>query len=153
VALAGCNHKEEKDMIELFYNKIHMKQRKVDFLFDLGSQSNLISSQLVENLGLETQDHMHPYPLGWVRQDVELKVRKECKFKYDINQNFVDEVFAYVVPLDICEVILGSPYFYVRDVIFIRRVNQYRIVKDGKLYAINAHKKKTRSSLRSTLSG
>jgi len=101
-------------------------------LFNIGSQSNLISAQLVEKLGFENQYHIYPYPLGWVRQDVKLKVIKQCKFKSDTNQNFVDEVFAYVVPLDICEVILGSPYFYVRDVIFIRTMNQYRIVKDGK---------------------
>jgi hypothetical protein len=87
---------------------------------------------LVENLGLETQDHLQPYPLGWVRKDVELKVRKQCKFKFSINQNYVDEVVAYVVPLDVCGVILGSPYLYVRDAIFRRRANQYRLVKEGK---------------------
>jgi hypothetical protein len=32
--------------------------------------------------------------------------------------NFVDEVVANVVPLDVCGVILGSPYLYVRDAIF-----------------------------------
>jgi hypothetical protein len=120
VALVGCNHKEEKEMTELFYIKIHMKQSKVDCLFDPGSQSNLISAQLVEKFGLETQDHPHPYRLGWVRQDVELKVSKQCKFKFVINPNFVDEVVEYVVPLDICGVILGSPYLYVRDAIFRR---------------------------------
>jgi hypothetical protein len=146
VALVSCSHKEEKVMTELFCIKIHMKQSKVDCLFDPGSQSNLISTQLVEKLGLETQDHPHPYPLGWVRKYVELKVRKQCKFKFSINQNFVDEVVANVVPLDICGVILGSPYLYVRDAIFRRRENQYRLVKDGK-YAINAQKDKAKLSL------
>jgi hypothetical protein len=64
VALVGCNHKEEKAMTELFCIKYHMKQSKVDCLFDPGSQSNLIYAQLVEKLGLETQDHLHPYPMG-----------------------------------------------------------------------------------------
>jgi hypothetical protein len=54
---------------------------------------------------------------------VELKVSKQCKFKFSINQNFVDEVVADVVPLDICGVILGSPYLYARDAIFRRREN------------------------------
>jgi hypothetical protein len=51
-------------MIELFCIKIHLKQSKVDFLFNPGSQSNLISTQLVENIGMETQDIPHPYPMG-----------------------------------------------------------------------------------------
>jgi hypothetical protein len=76
VVLVGCSHKEEKVMIGLFCFEIHMKKNKVDCLFDPGSQSKLISTQLVEKLGLETQDHPHQYPLGWVRQDVELEVSK-----------------------------------------------------------------------------
>jgi hypothetical protein len=54
-----------------------MKQSKVDCLFNLGSQSNLIYVKIVEKLGPETQYHLHPYPLGWVKQDVELKVSKQ----------------------------------------------------------------------------
>ena len=110
-------------MTKLFCIKIHMKKSKVDCLFDLGSQSNLIFEKLVEKIRLESQDHPHPYPLRWVRKYLELKVSKQCRFKFAINQNFVDEVFSNVIPLDICGVILGIPYFYVRDNIFIRRVN------------------------------
>jgi hypothetical protein len=51
-------------MSESFCIKIHMKQRKVDCLFDPSSQSKLISTQLVEKLGMETQYHPHPYSLG-----------------------------------------------------------------------------------------
>ena len=103
--------------------------------------------QLVERLGIETQENPHPYPLGRVRKDVELKVSKQCKFRFSINQNFVDEVVADVVPLDICGVILGIQYLYMRDSIFRRRHNHYRLVKDGKSYAINAHKDKSNLSL------
>jgi hypothetical protein len=35
----------------------------------------------------------------------------------------------------------------VRDVIFRRRENQYRLVKEGKSYAINAHQEKANLSL------
>jgi hypothetical protein len=37
VELVGCSHKEENAMTEFFCIKIHMKQNKVDFLFDLDS--------------------------------------------------------------------------------------------------------------------
>jgi len=54
---------------------------------------------------------------------VKFKVSKQCKFRFAINQTFVDEIVADVVPLEIYGVILGSPYLYVRDAIFERREN------------------------------
>eukprot|EP00253_Pinus_taeda_P033751 PITA_33751 len=42
-----------------------MKQTKVETLFDMGPQENLISQSLVKKLGLETKPHLKPYPLGW----------------------------------------------------------------------------------------
>jgi hypothetical protein len=52
-----------------------------------------------------------------------------------------------VVPLDVCGVVFGSPYMYMRDVIFMRRENQYHLIKDGKSFIINAHKGKSKISL------
>jgi len=72
-------------MTDLFFIKINMKQNTMDCLFDIGSHSNLISSHLVEKLGKETHDHPKPYPLGWVRRDMELKVINQYKFKFTIN--------------------------------------------------------------------
>jgi len=46
----------------------------VDVLFESNSKSNLIAKYLVSKLGLEVHDHPHPYPLGWVNKDVELRV-------------------------------------------------------------------------------
>jgi hypothetical protein len=63
-------------MTKLFHIKIQIKKNKVDALFDSGSQANLIAKDLVSKLGLEMHDHPHPYPLGWVNKDVELKVTK-----------------------------------------------------------------------------
>jgi len=48
-----------------------------------------------------------------------LRVGKQCRFKFSINQNFVDEMVAIVVTLDMCGVILGRSYLYMRYVIFI----------------------------------
>jgi hypothetical protein len=72
---------------------------------------------------LEVHDHPNPYPLGWVNKDVELKVTKQCKIKFSISANYIDEVEVDVVPLDVCGVVFGSPYMYMRDAIFMRREN------------------------------
>jgi hypothetical protein len=103
VALVGFSDKEKKEMTKLFCIKIHMKQSKVDCLFDNGSQYNLICAQLVEKFRFETHDHIRPYLLGKVRQDVELRLEKQYRFNFSINQKFVDEVVANVVPLDMWE--------------------------------------------------
>jgi hypothetical protein len=47
VALINDSPKKKKDMTKLFHDYIHMRQAKVDYLFDLDSQLNLISTQLV----------------------------------------------------------------------------------------------------------
>jgi len=47
VALINESPKKKKDMTKLFHDYIHMRQAKVDYLFDLDSQLNLISTQLV----------------------------------------------------------------------------------------------------------
>jgi hypothetical protein len=62
----------------------------------------------------------------------------------------VDEVDLDVVPLDICDIFLGSPYVYDRKDIFYREDNRYHLTKDGIEYIIHAHRMKTNLSLVST---
>jgi hypothetical protein len=51
------------------------------------------------------------------------------------------------MPLDFCSVVFCSPYMYMMDTIFMRRENQYFIVKDGKYFIINSHKENSNISL------
>jgi hypothetical protein len=41
-----------------------MKHIKIDTLFDNGSQINLISKAIVNNMGLKMTPHVKPYPLS-----------------------------------------------------------------------------------------
>jgi hypothetical protein len=52
-----------------------------------------------------------------------------------------------VVSLDVCRVVFEIPYMYTRDEIFMCRVNQYQLIKDGKSYIINMNKGKSKISL------
>lgn len=70
----------------------------------------LIVVDLVKKLGLEVHDHPNLYPLVWVQKDVELKVTKQCKTRFAIGANFIDEVDLDVVPLNVFGVVLGSSY-------------------------------------------
>ncbi|GKD11814.1 hypothetical protein Tco_1196221 [Tanacetum coccineum] len=101
-----------KEKEELFTLKIQVKQELIEAIVDTGSEKNLISSSLVERLGLETTPHPQPYSLGWIKKDVDTQVNRQCKFRFAITNQFIDEVTCEVVPLDICQVIFGSPYLW-----------------------------------------
>ena len=104
----------DKDISELFNIGVITKHTKVDTLFDSGSQVNIIYEVIVKKLNLETTPHTKPYPLGWVCEYAKFQVTRKCKLKFSITQNFIDEVELDVVPLDICGIVLGSPYLYSR---------------------------------------
>jgi hypothetical protein len=60
-----------------------------------------------------------------------------------ITSSFIDEVELEVVPIEICGMILGSPYLYDRKAIFYRGQNKYHIFKDGIEFIVRAHRMKT----------
>jgi hypothetical protein len=138
---------QEKARIELFHIRVVSKHTKIDTLFDTGSQANLISEETVKKLKLETIPHPKPYPLGWICDNAKLQVTRRCKLRFAITANFVDEVELDVIPLDICGIVLGSPYLYDRKAIFHRHENKYHLFKDGVEYIVRAHTKKMNLSL------
>jgi hypothetical protein len=102
---------------------------------------------LVNKIGFEVHDHPHPYPLGQDNKDIDLKVTKKCKIKFVISANYIDEVEVNIVPRNVCGVVFGSPFMYLRDEIFMRTINQYCLIKDGKSFIINVQKSKYKISL------
>ena len=67
---------------------------------------------------------------------------RQCKLKFSFGSALVDEVELDIIPLDICGIVLGSPYLYDIKAIFYRVVNKYLLVKDGIEYFVRAHKLK-----------
>jgi len=127
---------------DLFHLRVFSKHTKIDTLFDSGSQVNTILEQVVQNLGLETRPHPRLYPLGWICDNSQLQETKQCKLQFVITSNFIDEVESGVVPLDICGMVLGSPYLYDKKVIFYRGQKKYHLFKDGIEFIIRAHRMK-----------
>jgi len=52
-----------------------------------------------------------------------------------------------VVLLDVCGVVFGGIYMYIRDASFMRRENKYCLIRDGNSFIINTHKFKSNISL------
>jgi hypothetical protein len=132
---------------KLFHIRVIMRHTKVDTLIDSGSQSNLISEEVVKQLGLNTQMHHKPYSLKWISNNHKLHITKQCTLKFAISSKFVDEVTCDVVPLNECGMVLGSPYLYDHKAIFYREHNQYHLIKAGKEYVVHAHHLKENQSL------
>lgn len=58
-------------------------------------------------------------------------VASECTFNFSLYESYVNKVMCDVVHLDVCQVILGSPYLWDRDAVLSTREKQYTFTKDG----------------------
>jgi hypothetical protein len=150
ISLVGMTGKfgEEIDCrSKLFHIRVIMKHTKIDTLIDGGSQSNLISEELVKKLGLKKQTHHKPYTLKWISNHHHMHITKQCTVKFAISDKYVDEVICDVVSLKECGIVLGSPYLYDRKAIFYRTKNQYQFTKEGHDYVVHAHHVKESKTL------
>ena len=141
------DEENERKRHELFHIRVVSRYQNIDTLFDSGSQVNLISEAIVKKLGLLTTPHKKPYPLVWLSDKAQLQVTRQCKLKFSFVSAFVDEVELDIVPLNICGIVLGSPYLYDRKAIFYKAENKYLLVKDGIEYFVRAHKLKNNYTL------
>lgn len=76
-----------------------------------------------------------------------MQVTAHCTFKFSINGKYMDQVTCDVVPLEVCHIVLGSPYLWDRDATYLRRENIWKLVKDGKRFHILASKEKKKLQL------
>jgi hypothetical protein len=119
----------------LFHSQMWVKGTPLHFIVDSGSQKNLISAEVVKQLGLSTTPHPQPYNIGWLRQGRDLRVNQQCRLSYNI-QPFKDEVLCDVAPLDVCDVLLGQPYMWRRHVVYESRPRSVIVTLGGHLYRI-----------------
>jgi hypothetical protein len=53
----------------LFHSHMWVKGTPLHFIVDSGSQKNLISAEVIKQLGLSTTPHPQPYNIGWLARD------------------------------------------------------------------------------------
>jgi hypothetical protein len=71
VATATIQPEEPTDPEEgehLFHSQMWVKGTPLHFIVDSGSHKNLISAEVVKQLGLSTTPHPQPYNIGWLHQ-------------------------------------------------------------------------------------
>jgi hypothetical protein len=87
VATATIQPEEPTDPEEgerLFHSQMWVKGTPLHFIVDSGSQKNLISAEVIKQLGLSTTPHPQPYSIGWLRQGRDLRVSQQCRLSYGI---------------------------------------------------------------------
>jgi hypothetical protein len=88
-----------------------VKGALLHFIFDRGSQNNLISVEVDKQLDLLKTPLSQNYTIRWLLQGRDLCVIQQCRLPYHIN-HFKDEVLCDIYPLEFCDIILGQTYLW-----------------------------------------
>jgi hypothetical protein len=102
---------------------------------DSGSIDNLVSTEMVERLELETTDHPSPYKFSWLQKGHQVNVTKQCIVDIKIG-GYNDKILCDVIPMDVCHLFLGRPWQYDRNVIHDGRKNTYTLERNGRTHML-----------------
>ena len=100
-------------------------------IIDSGSFENVVSTKMVQKLGLKTIPHPNPYKLCWLQKGNEIKVKTRCLVSFSIGKSYKDEVWCDVVPMDACHLLLGRSWQFDRQVMYDGYKNTYCFSNDG----------------------
>ena len=82
--------KTEKEMNEpaqrksLFRTKCKSQGKCCKMVIDSGSTNNLVSTEMVEKLGLKRMKHPTPYKVSWLHKGHQLLVNEQCNVEFKI---------------------------------------------------------------------
>jgi hypothetical protein len=119
----------------LFQTTCKMKDRVCKVIVDSGSTDNLVSTEMVEKLELETIDHPSPYKVSWLQKGHQVTITKQCLVEFKMG-GYNDKILCDVIPMDVCHLLLGIPWQYDRNVIHDGRMNTYTLEKNGRTHML-----------------
>jgi hypothetical protein len=97
---------------------------------DSGSTDNLVSTEVVEKLGLQKMVHTTPYKVSWLQKRHQILASEQCKVEIQIC-SYTDKILCDVMPMDVCHVLLGRSRQYDRKTMHDGRKNTYTLEKNG----------------------
>jgi hypothetical protein len=107
----------------------------IHFIFDSGSQKNLILVELIKQLNLPMTPHLQPYTIHWLHQGRDICVSQQCCLSYNMKP-LKHEILCDIYPLEVFDVILGQPYLWKHHVVYDSRPRSVMITLGIKLYKI-----------------
>jgi hypothetical protein len=125
----------------LFRMACKTKDRVCKVIVDSGSIDNIISTEMVEKLELETVVLPSPNRVSWLQKGHQVNVTKQCLVEFKIG-GYKDEILCDVIPMDVCHLFLGRPWQYDRNVFHDGRKNMYTLEKNGRMHMLLSIKDK-----------
>jgi hypothetical protein len=116
-----------------FMKTCKTKDRVYKVIIDNGRTNNLVSTEMVGKLDLETTAHPTSYKVSWLQKCHQVTVTIECLVEFKIG-GYRDEILCDVIPMDVCHVLLGIPWKYDMNVIHNGRINTYTLEKNGRTH-------------------
>ena len=120
----------------LFKTRCKSQGKCCKMVIDSGSTNNLVSIEMVENMGLKRMKHPTPYKVSWLQKGHQLLVNEQCNVEFQIG-TYKDEILCHIMPMDVCHILLGRPWQYYRKVVLDGRKNTYSLEKDGKRHTLS----------------
>ena len=99
---------DEVQQENIFHTRCHVQNNVCSVIIDGGSCANVVSTTLVEKLGIPTSKHPRPYKLQWLNDSGEVRVNKQVLISFSIGK-YEDEVLCDVVPMQARHLLLGRP--------------------------------------------
>jgi hypothetical protein len=99
----------------LFHTRGLIKDKVCRIIVDNGSCNNIASQELVDRLGLKPRRHPSPYKMQWLNDCGALRVNHTVTVPFSVGK-YNDHVECDVVPMQACQLLLGRPWLYDRDV-------------------------------------
>jgi len=93
----------------IFHTQCQIRDKVWGMIIDNESCTNVVSTILVEKLGLTTIPHPKPYSLRWLNENGEIQVTKQFHIPFSIN-TYHDEVLCDVTLMLANHVLLGRPW-------------------------------------------
>eukprot|EP00253_Pinus_taeda_P034934 PITA_34934 len=131
VLLKPVDESVEQTQRKALFRTICKSQGKCcKMIIDNGSTDNLVSTEMVENLGLKHLKHPSPYRVSWLQKGHQLLVDEQSEVEFQIGR-YKDKIICDIMPMDVCHILLGRPWQYDRKVIHDGVMNCYKFEKDG----------------------
>lgn len=74
--------------------------------------------------------HPTPYKVSWLQKGHQLLVNEQCEIEFQVGK-YKDKIVCDVMPMDVCQVLLGRPWQYDRGAMHDGKRNTYKFGKDG----------------------
>nr|GEY01488.1 hypothetical protein [Tanacetum cinerariifolium] len=115
----------------IFRTQCTTKSKICTVIIDGGNCKNMVSTTMVEKLGLPIQNHPDPYQFTWLKKGNLVKVTHRCLVHFSVGNKYTDELWCEVIPMDASHILLGCPWLYDRRVKHDGYRNTYIFKKDG----------------------